>query len=130
MQGLEKHDDKDPTKKPVLLPDDSFDKKEDAKENERRLIFPGENPEDKPNGKLIYTPETERKMEEERQRKAAEEAEEARKKAVAEQAKKAIDKKYKEEEAARIKEERAKHPVKTRIKGFAKGFKKIIKILY
>lgn len=63
-------------------------------------------------------------MEEERQRKAAEEAEEARKKAVAEQAKKAIDKKYKEEEAARIKEERAKHPVKTRIKGFAKGLRK------
>ena len=122
--GAGKTDDKDPTKKPVLLPDDSFDKKEDAKENERRLIFPGENPEDKPNGKLIYTPETERKMEEERQRKAAEEAEEARKKAVAEQAKKAIDKKYKEEEAARIKEERAKHPVKTRIKGFAKGLRK------
>lgn len=122
--GAGKTDDKDPTKKTVLPPDDSFDKKEDAKENKRRLIFPGENPEDKPNGKLIYTPETERKMEEERQRKAAEEAEEARKKAVAEHAQKAIDKKYKEEEAARIKEERAKHPVKTRIKGFAKGLGK------
>lgn len=130
MDGVElgavagKTDDKDPTKKTVLPPDDSFDKKEDAKENKRRLIFPGENPEDKPNGKLIYTPETERKMEEERQRKAAEEAEEARKKAVAEHAQKAIDKKYKEEEAARIKEKRAKHPVKTRIKGFAKGLGK------
>lgn len=129
MDGVElgavagKTDDKDPTKKTVLPPDDSFDKKEDAKENKRRLIFPGENPEDKPNGKLIYTPETERKMEEERQRKAAEEAEEARKKAVAEHAQKAIDKKYKEE-AARIKEKRAKHPVKTRIKGFAKGLGK------
>lgn len=122
--GAGKTDDKDPTKKTVLPPDDSFDKKEDAKENKRRLIFPGENPEDKPNGKLIYTPETERKMEEERQRKAAEEAEEARKKAVAEHAQKAIDKKYKEEEAARIKEKRAKHPVKTRIKGFAKGLGK------
>lgn len=122
--GAGKTDDKDPTKKPVLPPDDSFDKKEDAKENKRRLIYPGENPEDKPKGKLIYSPETERKMEEERQRKAAEEAEEARKKAVAEHAKKAIDKKYKEEEAARIKEERAKHPVKTRIKGFAKGLRK------
>ena len=122
--GAGKTDDKDPTKKPVLPLDDSFDKKEDAKEKKRRLIYPGENPEDKPKGKLIYTPETERKMEEERQRKAAEEAEEARKKAVAEHAKKAIDKKYKEEEAARIKEERAKHPVKTRIKGFAKGLGK------
>lgn len=121
--GAGKTDDKDPTKKTVLPPDDSFDKKEDAKENKRRLIFSGENPEDKPNGKLIYTPETERKMEEERQRKAAEEAEEARKKAVAEHAQKAIDKKYKEE-AARIKEKRAKHPVKTRIKGFAKGLGK------
>ena len=122
--GAGKTDDKDPTKKPVLPPDDSFDKKEDAKENKRRLIYPGENPEDKPNGKLIYTPETERKMEEERQRKAAEAAEEARKKAMAEKEAIAKAEELKADKLKKLKEERAKHPVKTRIKGFAKGLRK------
>lgn len=121
----------DPSPAPVLSTNDPANNQEDAKVKKSKLIFAGESPENTPTGKLIYTGEATRKLEEEKQRKAAEAAEASRRKAMEEQKQKEIEKK-KEEEAKKLraerinklKAERAKHPIKTKIKGVAKGLGK------